>query len=106
MTPHITSSGLRAEVDDALAYLPVSHVTEYPKSQDVFGPSGVSKSLHLLVAGKVAISRITERYNEVLLEIVLPDELFGEWAFLDIPHLSECATRRERPCDGMGDFRR
>lgn len=95
MTPHITSSGLRAEVDDALAYLPVSHVTEYPKGQDVFGPSGLSKSLHLLVAGKVAISRITERYSEVLLEIVLPDELFGEWAFLDIPHLSERATAIE-----------
>jgi CRP-like cAMP-binding protein len=95
MTPHITPSGLRAEAEDALAYLPVSNVTEYRKGQVIFGPQGLSKSLYLVVAGKVGISRITERYSEVLLEIVLPDELFGESAFLDIPHPSERATAIE-----------
>jgi CRP-like cAMP-binding protein len=48
-----------------------------------------------VVAGKVGISQIAENGREVLLEIVRPDELFGESAFLDLPRLAERAAAVE-----------
>jgi CRP/FNR family transcriptional regulator len=96
MTPYVLSSGLGTEADDALAYLPVSPVTEYSKGQIIFGPSALSKNLHLVVSGKVGISRMTEGAAEVLLEIVVPDDLFGESAFLGVAQPSEVATALER----------
>jgi CRP/FNR family cyclic AMP-dependent transcriptional regulator len=43
----------------------------------------------------VGTYRITEDGREVLLEIIRPDELFGESAFLDAPRLSERAVALE-----------
>jgi CRP/FNR family transcriptional regulator len=44
----------------------------------------------------VGISQIAEDGSEVLLEIVRPEELFGESAFLDAPRRSERATAIEK----------
>jgi CRP/FNR family transcriptional regulator len=43
------------------------------------------------MTGTVEISQIAEDGSEVLLEIVRPEELFGESAFIDDPHRSEQA---------------
>jgi CRP/FNR family transcriptional regulator len=82
-------------MEDVLEHLPVSSITEYRKGQFIYGPGKVSKSIHLVVAGKVGISQIAENGREVLLEIVRPDELFGESAFLDLPRLAERAAAVE-----------
>jgi CRP/FNR family cyclic AMP-dependent transcriptional regulator len=50
----------------------------------------------MVVSGKVEISQITEGGREVLLEIIRPDELFGEAAFIDVPRRSEQATALEK----------
>ena len=68
--------------EDALAYLPISSTLEYGRGQIVYGPTAGSKSLYLVIAGKVGISRVAGDGSEVLLEIVRPDELFGESGFL------------------------
>ena len=65
----------------------------------------LSKSIYLVVTGKVGISQIAENGKEVLLEIVRPDELFGESAFLGVPRLAERATAdREGQGNDMGNF--
>jgi CRP/FNR family transcriptional regulator len=52
--------------------------------------------MYLVVTGTVGISQIAEDGRELLLELVRPDELFGESAFLDAPRRSEQAIAIER----------
>jgi CRP/FNR family transcriptional regulator, cyclic AMP receptor protein len=89
MTASRTSPEVQTRLEDVLAHLPVSSTIEYRKGQMIYGPGRVSKSIYLVVSGKVMISQIAEDRSEVLLEIVRPDELFGESAFLDVPHYFE-----------------
>lgn len=84
-----------ARFEDALAHLPVSSTTEYRKGQMIFDPTSVSNSIYLVITGKVEVSQIAENGAGVLLDIVRPDELFGESAFLGIPCRSERATAIE-----------
>jgi len=84
MASNTTSPALCTRIEDVLAHLPVSRTTEYGKGQAIYGPDRLSKSIYLVVTGKVGISQIAEDGSEVLLEIVRPDELFGESAFLDV----------------------
>jgi CRP/FNR family transcriptional regulator len=51
----------------------------------------VSTNLYLVRTGKIGVSHMAEDGSEVLLEIVRPDELFGESAFLSVPCRSEGA---------------
>jgi CRP/FNR family transcriptional regulator len=83
-------------MEDPLAHLPVSATTEYRKGQIIFGPAALSKSIYLVITGKVGISQIAENGTEVLLEIVRPDELFGESAFIGIPQPPQRATAIEK----------
>jgi CRP/FNR family transcriptional regulator, cyclic AMP receptor protein len=79
-----------------LATLPISGTTEYDKGQMIYCPDNLSKRIYLVVTGKVGISQIAGDGSEVLLEIVRPDEFFGESALLDVPGRSERATAIER----------
>jgi CRP/FNR family transcriptional regulator, cyclic AMP receptor protein len=79
----MASPGSQRRIEDILAHLPVSNTTEYAKGELIYGPDQPSDNLYLVVAGKVGISQIAEDGKDVLLEIVCPDELFGESAFLD-----------------------
>ncbi|HYW42472.1 MAG TPA: Crp/Fnr family transcriptional regulator [Bryobacteraceae bacterium] len=96
MASSTTSLGLHTRTEDVLSHLPISSTTEYGKGQMIYGPDNLSSSIYLVVAGKVEISQIADDGSEVLLEIVRPDELFGESAFLDVPRRSEQATAIEK----------
>ena len=82
MTSNATVLGLRTQTEDALEHLPISGTTEYRKGQIIYGPEYPSNSIYLVVTGTVGISFVTTDGREVLLDIVPPDELFGESAFL------------------------
>jgi CRP-like cAMP-binding protein len=92
MTASNASPKLQTRFEDVLAHLPASRTTAYRKGQMIYGPNLVSNSTYLVLTGKVGISQTAENGSELLLEIVRPDELFGEWAFLDVPHPFERAT--------------
>ncbi len=77
------SLGPAPSSEDVLAYLPISTTTEYSKDEVIYGLDRQSDSIYLLVSGHVAISQTAEDGNEVLLEVLCPDEIFGESAFLD-----------------------
>lgn len=83
-------------IEDVLAHLPIAGTTEYSHGQIIYGPDNISKSLYLVISGKVLISRIAEEGSEVILEIIRPEELFGESAFFDAPRRSEQATALEK----------
>src|ERR1035438_5012314 len=61
----------------------------------IYGMGNLSTSIYLVRSGKVGVSYMAEDGTEVLLEIVRPDELFGESAFLNISPRSERAKAIE-----------
>jgi CRP/FNR family transcriptional regulator len=77
-------------IEDVLEHLPVSRITEYDKGQVIYGPENPSHSIYLVVAGKVRLSQCAADGTEVLLDIIPPDEIFGESSFLD----SRCRSDR------------
>jgi len=96
MASAITSFEKPTRIEDILEHLPISNTIQCRKGQVIYGPDRPSRSLHLVVAGTVAISQIAEDGRELLLEFVRPYELFGESAFLDPSRHSEMATAMER----------
>jgi len=82
-------------VEDVLAHLPVSSITEYRRGQIIYSPQQSSKRLYLVVAGKVALSQVTADGSEVLLDIVRSEELFGESALGGVARDCEQAVAHE-----------
>ena len=95
MASTIAASEPRAPLEDVLAHLPVSSLVDYRKGQIIYGPDQPSKQFYLVVAGKVELSQLAEDGSEVLLDIIGPEELFGESAFHDVPRDSEQARAHE-----------
>jgi CRP/FNR family transcriptional regulator len=83
------------ELEDVLAHLPISATVEYRKGQVIYGPDQPSTNIYLIAAGKVKLSQIAEDGSEILLDILLPDELFGESAFANGARGGEQATALE-----------
>ena len=79
-------------LEDILALLPASPTEDYGKGATIYRPAQPSKNIYLLVAGNVKLSLMRGDGSEALLEIVRPDELFGESAFLNLPDRRELAT--------------
>jgi CRP/FNR family cyclic AMP-dependent transcriptional regulator len=84
-----------SEREDILALLPVSTVVEYPKGKIIYGPDKPSASIYLLAAGTVRLSHIADDGYEVIVDLIRPDEVFGESAFLNLARSSERATAHE-----------
>ncbi len=90
-----TSPVTETRIEDVLEHLPVSRTTEYGKGAVIYSPGTFSNNICLLVAGKVRLSQVTGEGSEVLLDIIRPDEIFGESAFLGSRSRSERATAVE-----------
>jgi CRP/FNR family cyclic AMP-dependent transcriptional regulator len=95
MSSSFPASASRAPFEDVLAHLPISATIEYRKGQIVYGPDQPSTNIFLLAAGKVKLSQIAQDGREILLEIIRPDELFGESAFVNGHRRTEQATALE-----------
>jgi CRP/FNR family transcriptional regulator, cyclic AMP receptor protein len=96
MAASTTLSETQTQYEDVLAHLPASKITEYGKGQIIYDLDRCSQSIYLVVKGTVGISHMAENGTEVLLDIVRPEELFGESAFLDAPRRSERAQAIEK----------
>ncbi len=95
MASSFAAPAYRAPFEDVLEHLPVSTTIEYRKDQIVYGPRQPSANIFLIAAGKVKLSQIAEDGRQILLEIVRPDELFGESAFVNGHRRTEQATAFE-----------
>ena len=94
MSSSSTRSELNKRTEEVLAYLPVSAITLYKKRQPVYSRETTLSHIYMVVSGAVAIYQITADSRQVLLEIVRPDELFGETAFVG-PRRAEQAIAME-----------
>jgi CRP/FNR family cyclic AMP-dependent transcriptional regulator len=84
-----------SRLGEILAHLPPCGMTEYGKGHIIYSPNRPSPRLYLEVRGIVVLSEIAEGGAEVLVEFVLPNELFGESAFLSSSRRSERAVALE-----------
>jgi CRP-like cAMP-binding protein len=82
MAPGTTSSQFDTRLEDVLEHLPLARTTDYGKGGTIYGPARPSTNIYLVVSGKVQILQIGDDGSEVLMEIVRPDELFGELSLL------------------------
>jgi CRP/FNR family transcriptional regulator, cyclic AMP receptor protein len=86
---------MKERLEDPLAHLPHSPVTELVKGQVIYDYGQPSSSIYLVVAGRVKVSRRTNDGRHVMVDIYKPDELFGESALLNLPWRPEQATALE-----------
>lgn len=91
MAASILSENTPTRFEDVLAHLPVSKSRKYTKRQMIYGLDAYPTSIYLVIQGTVGISHIADDGSEVLLNIVRPDDLFGESAFLQAPRRPERA---------------
>jgi len=82
-------------LEDPLAHLPCSSIVEYKKGQVIYNQDQPSTNIHLIIEGKVKVSRLADDGHQVVVDIYQPDEFFGESAFLNLPHRCEQATALE-----------
>ncbi len=77
--------GIRAKpLEDPLAYLPCSHILQYQKNQAIYSPERPCVNLYVIIAGKVMVRRMTaDGDRELLVDIYVADEFFGDWALTD-----------------------
>jgi CRP/FNR family cyclic AMP-dependent transcriptional regulator len=81
--------------EDVLAHLPASRAATYKKGEIIYGLDTSPRSIYLVITGKAVISYSAEDGTHVLLDIVRPDELFGESAFQENARRSEVAEAIE-----------
>jgi CRP/FNR family transcriptional regulator len=96
MAAGILSAEKHTPYENVLAFLPVSKIREYNKGEMIYDLDNSPRNVYLVVKGTVGISHMAENGTEVLLDIVRPEELFGESAFLDVPCRCERAQAIER----------
>jgi CRP-like cAMP-binding protein len=82
-------------LEDPLAYLPCSLITEYQKGQVIYGQNEPSTSIYLVLDGKVKVFRFTEEGRQVLVSLCQTDDFFGESGFLHLPQRPEGAVALE-----------
>jgi len=93
-TPTVVVAPQKA-LEDPLAHLPCSSIVEYKKGQVIYNQDQPSTNIHLIIEGKIKVSRLADDGHQVVVDIYQPDEFFGESAFLNLPHRCEQATALE-----------
>jgi len=95
MAPIRAASTPHAPLEDPLDYLPCSQVAEYKKGQIIHNQNEPSTSVYLILEGKVKVFRLAEGGRQVLMNIYLTDEFFGESALLHLSRRPEGAMALE-----------
>jgi CRP-like cAMP-binding protein len=95
MAPTRAASKSHSTLEDPLDYLPCSPIADYRKHQIIYHENEPSTSVYLILGGKVKVSRVTERGRQVLVNIYLTDEFFGESALLHLSRRPEVAMAME-----------
>jgi CRP/FNR family cyclic AMP-dependent transcriptional regulator len=90
------STTIQAPYEDVLEHLPAARPATYQKGEMIYGVNSSTRCIYLVIAGKAMISYTAEDGSDVLLDIVRPDELFGESAFHPTTGRNEMAEAIER----------
>lgn len=89
-----TPSRASTALEDPLAYLPCSPITEYHAGDIIYSQSQPATRIYLVVEGRVKVSRQTED-SEVVVDVYQADEFFGEAALAGGGQREEVAVALE-----------
>ena len=95
MSPIRAASTPHTPLEDPLDYLPRSTIAEYGRRQIIYHQNEPSRSIYLILEGKVKVSRLAKGGRQVLLNIYQTDEFFGESALLHLSQRPEGAMALE-----------
>lgn len=82
---------LTREIEDALVYLPRKAVTKYRKGQTIFDETRPPAGLHLVVQGRVKVTRPLDNGQQAIVDIFAADDFLGEACLLGGGSSSESA---------------
>lgn len=85
-----------ARMEDALMYLPRKGVTEYSKNTVIFDDANPSRSLHLVVQGRIKFAAPLDNGRQTIVDIFNTDDFFGERCLLRSASESEVATALDK----------
>ena len=83
------------QLEDPLAHLLCGQILNFRKGQTIYSHDQPSTSIYLIIDGKVKVCRVAEDGRQVVVDIYVPDEFFGEWAFPKLPRPMEFAVAFE-----------
>jgi CRP/FNR family cyclic AMP-dependent transcriptional regulator len=69
-------------MEDPLSYLPCSMIMEYSKGHAIYGIPQVSNYLYLVIDGAVKVYYAARDGRQIVVDVYVPDEFFGESVFL------------------------
>jgi CRP-like cAMP-binding protein len=78
--------------EDPLAMLPRTPIRQFEKNTVIYDRDHQREGLHLIIEGRVKVSRIAEGGKEVVIDFCHKDDFFGDMCFLGIRQDSERAT--------------
>jgi len=93
-TPEATTSQETITLEDPLAYLPCSPITEYHAGDIIYSQSQAATSIYLVVEGRVKVSRQSQD-SEVVVDVYQADEFFGEASLASSGKREEIAVALE-----------
>jgi CRP-like cAMP-binding protein len=96
MAATITPGTKQARYEDVFALLPASKTTAYDKGQTIYGLDTYPRNIYMVINGTVGIMHTADDGSAVLLDIVRPNDLFGESAFIAVSEHREGAKAIER----------
>lgn len=95
MTSNQTVLAPQVTLEDPLALLPRSSIAEHKRGQVIYHQDQPSTSIHLVIDGRVKVSRLANDGRQTVVDIYQTDEFFGESALLGLPRGVEQATAME-----------
>lgn len=84
------------KMEDALMYLPRKGVSEYSKGDTIFDENNPSRSLHLVVQGRVKFATPLDSGAQTVVDIFTTDDFFGESSLLGSARRVELATALDK----------
>src|ERR1700722_16335197 len=84
------------KMEDALMYLPRKGVTEFPKGATIFDETNPSRSLHLVVQGRVKFATPLDDGSQTVVDIFTTDDFFGESSLLGSARRIERASALDK----------
>jgi CRP-like cAMP-binding protein len=84
------------KMEDALMYLPRKGVSEYSKGETIFDENNPSRSLHLVVQGRVKFATPLDNGAQTVVDIFTTDDFFGESSLLGAARRIERASALDK----------
>jgi CRP-like cAMP-binding protein len=79
-------------LEDPLAHLPCSGISDYKKGQVIYHQGEPSTCIYLVIEGRIKVARLADDGRQTVIDIYQTEDFFGESALLGLPERPDQAT--------------